>query len=110
MMNSHTRAMSMSWENNRGETIATPLYIRVKGGHVPWFQVTELSARLLYTTNLPGYAWFFQFLRNFCHQNACEQAGLILRAALDPPIARKARKGEYVKYLDHFDLLQRAIN
>jgi hypothetical protein len=35
---------------------------------------------------------------------------LILRAALDPTIARKARKGEFVKYLDHFDLLQSAIN
>ena len=43
-------------------------------------------------------------------RNAFEQAGLILRAALDPAIARKARKGEFVKYLDHFDLLQSAIN
>src|SRR5215470_11918342 len=51
-----------------------------------------------------------QFLRNFRQQNAFEQAGLILRAALDPTIARKARKGEFVKYLDHFDLLQSAIN
>src|SRR5215813_6983165 len=55
--------------------------------------------------NLPGYVGFFQFLRNFRQQNAFEQAGLILRAALDPAIARKARKGEFVKYLDHFDLL-----
>jgi ISXO2-like transposase domain len=60
--------------------------------------------------NLPGYVGFFQFLRNFRQQNAFEQAGLILRAALDPTIARKARKGEFVKYLDHFDLLQSAIN
>ena len=31
--------------------------------------------------NLPGYIGFFQFLRNFRHQNACEQAELILQAA-----------------------------
>src|SRR5262249_34445789 len=35
---------------------------------------------------------------------------LILRAALDPAIASKARKGAWVKCLDHFDLLQTAIN
>jgi hypothetical protein len=34
--------------------------------------------------NLPGYVGFFQFLRNFRQHNACEQAELILRAALDP--------------------------
>ena len=60
--------------------------------------------------NLPGYVGFFQFLRNVRQQNACEQVGLILRAALDPTIAHKARRGEFVKYLDHFDLLQSAIN
>jgi transposase-like protein len=60
--------------------------------------------------NLPGYVGFFQFLRNFRQQNAFEQAELILRAALDPTIARKARRGEFVKYLDHFDLLQSVIN
>ena len=60
--------------------------------------------------NLPGYVGFFQFLRNVRHQNAFEQAELIFRAALDPTIARKARKGEFVKCLDHFDLLQIAIN
>ena len=31
--------------------------------------------------NLPGYLSFFQFLRNLRHQNACEQAELILQAA-----------------------------
>ena len=31
--------------------------------------------------NLPGYLGFFQFLRNFRQQNACEQAELILQAA-----------------------------
>jgi hypothetical protein len=60
--------------------------------------------------NLPGYVGFFQFLRNVRQRNACEQAELILQAALDPTIARKARRGEFVKYLDHFDLLQSAIN
>jgi hypothetical protein len=53
---------------------------------------------------------FFQFLRNFRHQNAFEQAELILYAALDPTIASKARKGDFVRWLDHFDLLQTVIN
>ena len=66
--------------------------------------------RGLSKTNLPGYVGFFQFLRNFRQQNAFEQAELILRAALDPTIARKARRGEFVKCIDHFDLLQIAIN
>ena len=60
--------------------------------------------------NLPGYVSFFQFLRNFRSQNACEQAELILQAALDPTIASRARRGEFVKCLDHFDLLQTARN
>ena len=60
--------------------------------------------------NLPGYVGFFQFLRNFRRQNAFEQAELILYAALDPSIARKARKGNFVRWMDHFDLLQTAIN
>jgi len=38
---------------------------------------------------LPGYVGFLQFLRNFRHQNAFEQAELILQAALDPAIARR---------------------
>jgi transposase-like protein len=61
-------------------------------------------------TNLPGYVGFFQFLRNFHRLTACEQAELILYAALDPAIASKARKGDFVKALDHFDLLQTARN
>jgi transposase-like protein len=61
-------------------------------------------------TNLPGYVGFFQFLRNFRQLTAFEQAELILHAALDPTIASKARKGDFVKALDHFDLLQSAIN
>ena len=56
--------------------------------------------------NLPGYVGFFQFLRNFRQQNAFEQAELLLQAALDPAIAHRARRGELVKCLDHFDLLQ----
>ena len=60
--------------------------------------------------NLPGYLGFFQFLRNFRQHNAFEQAELILRAALDPAIARRAKKGEFVTCFDHFDLLQTAIN
>ena len=66
--------------------------------------------RGLSKTNLPGYVGFFQFLRNFRQQNAFEQAELILRAALNPTIARKARRGEFVRCIDHFDLLQIAIN
>ena len=66
--------------------------------------------RGLSKTNLPGYVSFFQFLRNFRSQNAFEQTELILWAALDPAIARKARRGEFVRSLDHFDLLQTAIN
>ena len=60
--------------------------------------------------NLPGYVGFFQFLRNFRQYNACEQAELILQAALDPTIASRAKKGEFVMGFDHFDLLQTAIN
>src|SRR5215510_10614367 len=59
---------------------------------------------------LPGYVGFFQFLRNFRQQNAFEQAELILQAALDPTIASRAKKGEFVKCFDHFELLQTAIN
>ena len=62
--------------------------------------------RGLSKTNLPGYVGFLQFLRNVRQQNAFEQAELLLQAALDPAIARRGRKGEFVKYLDHFDLLQ----
>jgi transposase-like protein len=61
-------------------------------------------------TNLPGYVWFFQFLRNFRQQNACEQAELILQAALDPVIASRAKQGTFVACFDHFDLLQTARN
>src|SRR5687767_8431922 len=61
-------------------------------------------------TNLPGYIGFFQFLQNFRQQIAFEQAELILQAALDPTIASRARRGEFVTCVDHFHLLQTAIN
>ena len=60
--------------------------------------------------NLPGYIGFFQFLRNFSQLTAFEQAEMILYAALDPAIASKSRKGDFVRCLDHFDLLQSPIN
>lgn len=60
--------------------------------------------------NLPGYVGFFQFLRNFRNLNAFQQTEAILYAALDPNIADKARKGEFVKSFDHFQLLHTNIN
>ena len=61
-------------------------------------------------TNLPGYLGFFQFLRNFRQLTACEQTEMILYAALDPATASRSRKGDFVRCLDHFDLLQSPIN
>ena len=75
-----------------------------------WLKPYLRVLRGLSQCNLPGDVGFVQCLRNFRQQNACEQAELILRAALDPTIARRARGGEFVKCLDHFDLLQTAIN
>jgi hypothetical protein len=66
--------------------------------------------RGLSKTNLPGYVGFFQFLRNFHQLTAFEQAEMILYAALDPTVASKARKGDFVRGLDHFTLLQSPIN
>jgi transposase-like protein len=68
--------------------------------------------------NLPGYIGFFQFLLNFRQKNAFEQAELIphvsesrfIGAALSPSIAKRARKGDFVRCFDHFDLLHTAIN
>ena len=59
--------------------------------------------------NLPGYVSFFQFLRNFRQQNAFQQAELILRAALDPAVARRAKKGEFVTCFDHLVALQQSV-
>jgi hypothetical protein len=60
--------------------------------------------------NLSGYVGFLQFLRNFRPHNACEQAELSLRAVLEPTIARRAKQGDFVTCLDHFDLLQTVRN
>jgi hypothetical protein len=77
------------------------------------FSLLKPSLRVfrgLSKTNLSGSVNFFQFLRNFRYQNAFEQTELILWAALDPVIVSRARRGEFVRSLDHFDLLQTAIN
>jgi hypothetical protein len=58
--------------------------------------------------HLPGYVGLLQCLRNLRHQKACEQAELILRAALEPSIAHRAKKGEVVTGFDYFNLLQTA--
>jgi ISXO2-like transposase domain len=60
--------------------------------------------------NLPGYVGFLQFLRNVHQLTAFEQAEMILYAAFEPSIASKAKKGEFVKCLDHFNLLQSTRN
>jgi transposase len=57
--------------------------------------------------NLPGYVGFFQFLRNFRQYTAFEQAELSLRAALDPAIASRAKKGEFVTCFDGNSALNR---
>jgi hypothetical protein len=82
-------------------------------GTLPLFSLLKPSLRVfrgISKCTLPGYVGFFQFLRNFRQQNAFEQAELILRAALDPAIASRAKKGEFITCLDHFDLLQTTIN
>lgn len=66
--------------------------------------------RGLSKTNLPGYLGFFQFLRNFRQLTAFELAEMILYAALEPAVASRARKGDFVRCLDYFDLLQTARN
>jgi transposase-like protein len=71
-----------------------------------WLKPYLRVFRGISNTNLPGYLGFFQFLRNYRQQHAFEQAERILRAALDPAIARRARQGEFVTCFDHFDLLQ----
>jgi hypothetical protein len=60
--------------------------------------------------NLPGHIGFFQFLRNFHQLTAFEQAEMILQAALGPAITGRARQGDFVKCLGHFNLLQTARN
>ena len=77
------------------------------------FSLLKPSLRVfrgLSKTHLPGYLVFFQFLRNFRQLTACEQAEMILYAALAPAVASRARTGDFVRCLDHFDLLQTARN
>jgi len=66
--------------------------------------------RGLSKTNLPGYVEFFQFLRNFRQCHAFGPADLIWLVAFDPVIASRGKKGELVKCVDHFDLLQTVRN
>ena len=66
--------------------------------------------RGLSKTTLPGYVDFFQFLRNFRQLTAFEQAEMMLYAALDPAIASRVRQSDFIKCLDHFNLLQTARN
>jgi hypothetical protein len=75
-----------------------------------WLKPYWRMLRGMSKTNLPGYVGFFQFLRNFHQLNAFEQAELILHAALDPAIASRAKKGEFVRCFDYFDLIQTARN
>ena len=61
-------------------------------------------------THLPGYGGFLPFLRNVHQLPAFAQAELSFYAALAPALASRAKQGDFVKCLDHFDLLQTAIN
>jgi hypothetical protein len=47
---------------------------------------------------------------NISLNNLTMPAELILHAALDPAVASRAKKGEFVRCLDHFNLLQITIN
>jgi hypothetical protein len=78
--------------------------------HLPLLKPYLRVFRGISKINLPGYVGFFQFLRNVRHQHAFAQAEMILQAALDPAIARRARQGEFVTCFDHFGLLQTATN
>jgi hypothetical protein len=60
--------------------------------------------------SLPAYLGFFQFLRNSRQLTAFEQAEWVLYAALDSAMASRAQKGDFVRCLDYFDLLQTARN
>jgi hypothetical protein len=74
------------------------------------FRTPSLRVLRGLSTPLPGSLGFLQFLRNLCQLTACEQAKMILYAALDPAVARRARRGDVVRCLDHFDLLQTVRN
>jgi hypothetical protein len=72
----------------------------------PFFRVFRGISK----ANLPADLGFVQFLRNARSQKALQQAELIVYAAFDPAVASKARRGEFVTCVDHFDLLQTPIN
>jgi hypothetical protein len=55
-------------------------------------------------TTLPGDVGFFQCLRHFHQLTVFEQAERILYAALDPAVASRTKKGEFVTCLDHFNV------
>ena len=59
---------------------------------------------------LPGAVGCLPSLRHARQQNACAQAERRWRAALDPAIAPRARRGAGGQGLDHCGLLQIAIN
>ena len=61
-------------------------------------------------TTLAGSLGFLQYLRNCDPLTAFEQAEMSGYAALDPTLASKARKGDFVRCLDRFDRLQSPIN
>jgi hypothetical protein len=85
-------------------------WIAIRGGAECELKPYLRVFRGLSKTNLPGYVGFFQFLRNFRQLTAFEQAEMMLYAALDPAIASRARQGDFVTCLDHFNLLQTARN
>ena len=75
------------------------------------FALLKPSVRVLRSiskTTLAGSLGFFQCLRNFRQLTAFEQAELILHAALAPSVASRARRGKFIRLLDHFGLLQTA--
>jgi hypothetical protein len=62
------------------------------------------------TTTRPGERGFLPCLRTFQPRTAGEQTARIVAAALAPAVARRARKGDVVRGLDHYDLLHSPIN
>ncbi len=60
--------------------------------------------------HLPEDVGFVHFLRNLRHQHTCAQAELIVQAACDPTIARRASQGEFVMCCDHYELLHSVRN
>jgi hypothetical protein len=65
----------------------------------------SISLGIIYTYDLFGLG-----KPKFHQLTAFEQAEMILYAALGPAVAGKARKGDFVRGLDHFKLRQSPIN